>query len=221
MRLAEVVRVRRENEPPETTRDMRAELSRVHHYLNFLGEQGRATASLAECFSRVFILLRYLRIFPPHKKTVIYTAQEERLRYELRVKPFLLLSKPHLPSFEEVDRAIHPLGTIDEFNESREHGDALVNWMCDLRDLIRETKDELVQLLQHVNPKQLFAIGAEDFFKKNLKDTLQSCILLSLVFTKVMDAVQNKTESSIVIRANAPGERHPWWIVPQLHEDKQ
>ena len=70
--------------------------------------ESRGTESLSSALSSLYIYNSYLHLIPDTaSKSKFHCA---KLRYELRMKPFLSITAPELPPFQEYDEVLHPFG---------------------------------------------------------------------------------------------------------------
>lgn len=80
--------------------------------LQSLKAEAQGTAALASALSSVYIMLSYLGCIPEASaKPPFY---KPHLKYELRMKPFLTIQSPELPTFEDWDSALHPCGQYSD-----------------------------------------------------------------------------------------------------------
>jgi hypothetical protein len=89
----------------------RRDIDRSLAFLRSQKAEAQGTTALASAFSSIYIYLSYLKLIPDlASKSPFYQPQ---VQYELRMKPFLPIKSPELPTFEEYDAALHPFGSYE------------------------------------------------------------------------------------------------------------
>jgi hypothetical protein len=81
------------------------ELKKSLLMLRSLKAEAQGTVALASALSSLYVYLSYRGIVQAAARSTIY---EPKLKYELRMKPFLCVKSPELPSFEDWHAVWHP-----------------------------------------------------------------------------------------------------------------
>ncbi|KZF20686.1 putative amino-acid N-acetyltransferase subunit Mak10 [Xylona heveae TC161] len=177
--------------------------------------EAMATLSFAEGLSSLYTALSRLSTLPGPGSRPYSTPA---LRYELRMKPFLPLSLPNVPPYEEFTESVtrHHIPTTRLLNEASA---AIGHARRDFEQLARMDADEA----------GLFCRAIEPEWRAGVKDALKACISASLATVtaaKTID-VSGKSQpqsSNISVQipdVDTPGRYHDWWVVPKVDIVKQ
>ncbi|EAW06427.1 N-alpha-acetyltransferase 35, NatC auxiliary subunit [Aspergillus clavatus NRRL 1] len=140
----------------------------------------------------------------------------ERLRYEIRMKPFLPINLPELVPYEEYRREAILEGDSDEIvleRASKAVAEARKAWEATLANgaFMKNSRGEAHQ-----------APAIEEDWKRDVKDTMRACIGASIAIETVKKALAAQTEHPRVnLQVNVPevsskARWHDWWAVPQV-----
>ncbi|KAL5343818.1 Mak10 subunit, NatC N-terminal acetyltransferase-domain-containing protein [Aspergillus crustosus] len=164
----------------------------------------------------LYVLLSRHKILPTASSPQAYS--NDRLRYELRMKPFLNITLPELVPFEEYHREATLQGDSDEIvmeRATRAVGEARKAW---------ETTLSNGPFLEDPDGPNPTAPAIEEDWKRDVKDTMRACIGASIAIETVKKAINARGASQsqpLNLRANIPepGSKtrwHDWWAVPQI-----
>ncbi|KAI0006407.1 Mak10-domain-containing protein [Xylariaceae sp. FL0662B] len=131
----------------------------------------------------------------------------DRLRYDIRMRPFRSIALPGLPTFDEFTRATAQPDTP-------------------LADLLRYADGAVggarkgYEALAKLSEGQAFSVGAHARWLANVKDCLRAAIAAGLAVSTLQRAVDSAGENAdLRLRLEIPPRGkgyHDWWIVPKL-----
>ncbi len=185
----------------------------------------KATDALSRALHALHtVLLRHEAIKMPPRP---YSS--DRLRYELRMKPFLSLNVPERVSYETFHEESSFVGLSDEevleevtvrAEEARKFWDEVLRsgWSAELADTaLLNRPSTTVKTEPHKG-----STTVEGEWSKGVKNVIRACIATSIC-TVTLKKRLDKTGDLKGIRATIPvrGEKdcwHDWWIVPRLSD---
>ncbi|KAK7920981.1 hypothetical protein PG985_009003 [Apiospora marii] len=129
-------------------------------------------------------------------------------RYEIRMKPFVNIGLPQLPSFDDFTKATaQPETSITELLKYAENavGGAKKGY----------------EALSRMNDLQTFSVGCHDRWLANIKGCQKSAIFAGIAITALQKAIETEGENAADLKVNVelpqPGKGyHDWWIVPKI-----
>jgi N-alpha-acetyltransferase 35, NatC auxiliary subunit len=215
----------------ESRRSKRSKSSenRFERTLTILGRHSLwliATEAFAFALQALYVFLERHGVLPHAASKTAYSSA--RLRYELRMKPFLPISLPELVSYDQYEENSTLRGQSDDDllkQASRTIADARKAWEAVLAQgafvTTQQNGDETVR-----RP----AIEAD--WQRNTKDSLRACIGASIaiqtaskIFKTKMPSIpaSSKTPVSLPIKVEipeigSPTRWHDWWVVPRISE---
>ena len=143
-----------------------------------------------------------------------------KLRYEVRMKPFLGLSIPRIIPYEEFEtRSRANLKTPKDLDGKLQIVD----------NAVREAKKQFGSL-QKRSAEELRTRGVEDSWNKGwISPCMMACIATGLAVARLQkvqrehshDKNLDLTGAAKVHIPGAEGRYHPWWVVPKVIEVKQ
>ncbi|KAF2156196.1 Mak10-domain-containing protein [Myriangium duriaei CBS 260.36] len=207
---------RREPPPAPARREICASIS----FLEVIASQSRARFSLASALADLYTLMMLLGLIP-------YTSSERKnhslpaLRHELRLKPFLPIGTPILPSHEQLDEITTARPPETTFEEIREEADFK----------LRIARTELVAL-RATEPEKGRINGVETGWREEIKVLTQVAVEVAVslaTLAKVWEGqgirtlgeatsdVKEKLKKAWVVEIPAPEQRrNVWWVVPKV-----
>lgn len=175
-----------------------------------------AIDAFAIALHALYVLLARHGILPSASGPGAYST--DKLRYELRMKPFLPISLPELVPFEEYRR------------EATLEGDTDTTILERASKAITEARKAWEVTLHHgafIDDPSLSShkptTPIEEDWKKDAKDTMRACIGASIAIETVKKAITSQTSIAQKLQVAIPemGSKthwHDWWIVPQVTE---
>ncbi|KAL2802492.1 Mak10 subunit, NatC N-terminal acetyltransferase-domain-containing protein [Aspergillus granulosus] len=168
----------------------------------------------------LYVLLSRHNILPTASSPQAYS--NNRLRYELRMKPFLHITLPELVPFDEYHREATLQGDSDEIvleRATKAIGEARKAWEATLSN---------GPFLEDSDGEKLDAPALAEDWTRDVKDTMRACIGASIAIESVKKAIVARrtptpgTEAPpLNLKVNIPeagdkGRWHDWWAVPQV-----
>ncbi|EFR00787.1 hypothetical protein MGYG_03791 [Nannizzia gypsea CBS 118893] len=141
-----------------------------------------------------------------------------KLRYELRMKPFLPISLPEVLPFDIYEREATLEGQSDK---------AVLNRAVRAAAEAKKGLERYLADGPYLTPKEKLpktSSGLESDWIKNAKNMLRACIATSIAIDTVKKAILAKTPSTplnISVQVPEVGSQsrwHDWWAVPQVSE---
>jgi hypothetical protein len=163
-------------------------------FLDSLLAEADGTASLALALARFYVICAYLGKLPMPRRSPFST---EKLRYELRMKPFLALQPPEAPPFDDFKAHSQPYGPVPSSSEPSPPA------------FLADVKDRHSQLWQEVDDRVKAAKAAFAEYKRlgagtakadgvkaswddEVKRMLATCVALGLAVTGIKDAIMGE-----------------------------
>lgn len=189
-------------------------------YLERLTTHLVAVDAFAIALHALYVLLARHNVLPSASGADAYST--DKLRYELRMKPFMPISLPELVPFEEYQR------------EATLEGDTDATVLERASKAITEARKAWEATLGHgaftEDPSALSkqpTIAIEEDWQRDVKDTMRACIGASIAVETVKKALAaaagNTQPLNIHVSIPEPGSKtqwHDWWVVPQITPNK-
>ncbi|KAK3320708.1 Mak10 subunit, NatC N-terminal acetyltransferase-domain-containing protein [Cercophora scortea] len=197
---------RRANHRPPLTQTMEAQYDRSLAFLRAMMLDSVATWEFARVLSCIYtVLLRLKLIVPPPRP---YST--DALRYEIRMKPFLSITMPELPTFEEFTHGT----TQPECSIA-----ALLESASGAIGSARKSFDVLGKLSE----QDAFTVDTHERWLRGTKNCFKSIIAASIAISTLSDATKGGVEGEeglglgleVVVPKPEKGY-HEWWIVPKI-----
>ncbi|GAB1199953.1 hypothetical protein APSETT444_009312 [Aspergillus pseudonomiae] len=192
-----------------------AALQNTLRLLERLTTQIVAVDAFAISLHALYVLLARHGVLPTAAAAQAYSS--ERLRYELRMKPFLSITLPELVPFDEFRREAILEGDSDETvleRATKAISEARKAWEATLANgaFIRDPQGQANQTL-----------AIEEDWKKDIKNTMRACIGASIAIETVKKALTALRASTDVVNLQvsipdmgSKARWHDWWVVPQI-----
>ncbi|KAJ5919857.1 hypothetical protein N7454_009692 [Penicillium verhagenii] len=171
-----------------------------------------AVDAFAIALHALYVLLARHKVLPSATGSDAYST--DKLRYEIRMKPFLPISLPELVPFEEYQREATLEGDADATildRASKAITEARKAWEATLS--LGAFVDD--PSLENVTP----ATAIEADWQRNIKDTMRACIGASIAIETVKRTLSNVKWSELQVKIPEIGAKsrwHDWWSVPQV-----
>lgn len=203
--------------------------------LNILGRHSLwliATETFSHGLQALYVFLERQGVLPHAASQSAYSSS--RLRYELRMKPFLPISLPELVSYDQYEENATLKGQPDAEllkRASRAIGDARKAWEAVL------AQGAFVAGTQQQNGGETVRRSAiEADWQKNTKDSLRACIGASIAIQTATKILKSRMSSPaptpertngktplLPIKVEVPevgsaNRWHDWWAVPRISE---
>lgn len=172
-------------------------------YTSFSTLEASANAAFADALSCLYTVLDRLDLIT--KLPQPYS--NDRMRYEVRMKPFLGIGLPELVPFTDLTQL------VTQNNDST----------LDILEFASESTGAAKRALEglaKLNAQQGFCYGAHDSWISDVKNALKSCIFANITIAAVrraVEAVGDDGKIKLKIEIPPPSARyHDWWIVPKV-----
>lgn len=202
---------------------MAKDVEKDTEYIQALLHYAIGVQHLSSALGKLYTILLYLHLVPRPKRP--FSSPE--LRYELRMRPFLTLQPPEVPSYVEFNAQTQPFGDYD--NPSSELRAALNDkqgmiWR-DIEVDIRSAKDSF-GAVKRAGPAAMKAAGVLETWEADVKGVLASCVALGVTVVGVRGAVagadvgvEGRT-SGLGVKVEIPGigggRYADGWAVPKV-----
>lgn len=186
-----------------------AECAAANDWIACTLAEANVTIYLAEALSAMHNLLLDQGLSKSLKRRYAHI----QLVHEARMKPYLAVASPAVPSVEEFLSAgrigLLPLASLSEIDKKI------------------STARATLALLKQEDPVAAKYLGTEDRWKLEIKQAETVCVALSVAVTVLRRVVSSAKKDSDDLRLcelldvslPAPEKRyHVWWVVPQLRE---
>lgn len=162
------------------------------------------TWELSDALSCLYLVIHRLKLLKLPQRP--YSSDE--LRYELRMKPFVSIGLPDLPSFEDFTQGTMQPGTPTD--------DILAYGEKALAGAKRG-----FEAVSKFSAEESFSVGSHDRWATSIKNGLKSCIAAGIAFSTLQKAVREAGNggSGLKLQAEVPTPAksyHEWWIVPRI-----
>jgi hypothetical protein len=194
-----------------------AAFHRSFHTLERLTTHIIAVDAFAIALHALYVVLARHNVLPIASSPQAYSS--DRLRYEIRMKPFIPITLPELVPYEEYQREAALEGDSDTTileRASKAITEARKAWEANLANgaFIDDPSDST-----STSP-----LAIEGDWKRDAKDTMRACIGTSVAIEVVKKALAASTESKplnlevIVPDVGSKARWHDYWVVPQVSE---
>lgn len=161
------------------------------------------TCELADALCCFYTVLRRLSLVKPPPRP----SGTDELRYELRMKPFAVISHPSLPSFEDFVSGTHqPEVPTTLLLQTAE------------RDIAGAKRG--FEAMSKISESESFSVGSNGRWLWGIKNALKSCIAAGIAVSAIQKALQQAGEGGAVkVEAEVPPTEkayHEWWIIPKI-----
>lgn len=181
-----------------------------------------AIDAFAIALHALYVVLARHKVLPSASGTDAYST--DKLRYELRMKPFIPISLPELVPFEDYQR------------EAALEGDPDTEILERASSAIHEARRGWELTLSHGAfieepslPTKMPSISIEKDWQGDVKDAMRACIGTSIAIETLKKAVVDGPPSSeknpinlqvVIPEIGSKARWHDWWIVPQISHQK-
>ena len=177
-----------------------------------------AMDAFAIALHALYVLLARHKLLPNASSPNAYSS--DRLRYELRMKPFIPISLPEMVPYEEFRK------------EATLEGDSDATVMDRATKAISEARKAWETTLSNgafIPSEGSPAPAIEGDWTRDIKNTMRACIATSITIETVKKALfgagkgSTKEGAKVGIQVEIPEQGsksrwHDWWIVPQISQ---
>ncbi|KAJ5142575.1 NatC N(alpha)-terminal acetyltransferase Mak10 subunit [Penicillium bovifimosum] len=194
---------------------------RSFHALERLTTHIIAVDAFAIALHALHVVLARHKILPIASSPQAYST--DRLRYEIRMKPFIPITLPELVPFDEYQREAALEGDSDAAildRASKAITEARKAWEATL------TNGAFIEDLSTSSRPPPSAI--EEDWERDVKNTMRACIGTSLAIEAVKKGLATASSAQdqslnlevVVPEIGSKSRWHDWWVVPQVSEKK-
>ncbi len=171
---------------------------------------------------QLFSCLTHLDLIPSPNQSYPYGTPS--LRYSVRMRPFLSVSLPEVPSYEDFSSLVflqngesarpHTHSSVDEHQE---YALSILD-VCeqDMKVARREW-----EAMGKQSPEAARYQGCEDWWRSSIRDVVRASIAGSIAVATARKGVMawrgKDLKDVLSVEIPAHGKRyHPWWVVPSV-----
>ncbi|KAL9588484.1 MAG: hypothetical protein Q9203_002705 [Teloschistes exilis] len=195
--------------------DHKKRFSRCFSFLDVTLLEASATQWFAMALSKCMELytgLSYFSLITDRCELVPYSTPE--LRHALRMRPFMQLSIPELPSYAELNGAT----SITRSDAEKDEDQALS--VLDMAEEATKVARKEWEALGKLEAEKARCVNCEEWWRASVKDIVRACIACSIAIATMKKAVQTPHGKPMreVLKVEMPGEKsyHDFWLVPKV-----
>ncbi|KAL9579739.1 MAG: hypothetical protein Q9212_004928 [Teloschistes hypoglaucus] len=195
--------------------DHKKRFSRCFSFLDATLLESSATQWFAMALSKYMELytgLSYFSLITDRCELVPYSTPE--LRHALRMRPFMQLSIPELPSYAELNDAT----SITRSDAEKDEEQALS--VLDIAEEATKVARKEWETLGKLDAEKARCVNCEEWWRASVKDIVRACIACSIAIATMKKALQTPHGKPMkeVLKVEMPGEKsyHGFWLVPRV-----
>lgn len=206
----------------------KAAFSRSFSFLEFAMLEASATQSFADGLSCLFSFLAHVGLVPAPYHALPYSTPSQR--YALRMRPFLALSLPEVPSYSEFASlvSLRTSETTDTMNgQSIPATQAEINAQAfsilDVADQALKVGRREWEAVSKAKAETARCVSFEEWWRSSVKNVLRACITANIMIATAKKALANAGSGSKNVQdvlkveiAESGQGYHAWWIVPKI-----
>ncbi|KAL8995051.1 MAG: hypothetical protein Q9169_005150 [Polycauliona sp. 2 TL-2023] len=177
-----------------------------------------ATQWFAISLSKLFTALSHHNLLPSRPQSLPYSTPE--LRHALRMRPFMQLSIPEVPSYAELTAATSIMssdGGSQTGSPAEEQTLSILNMAEEAGKVARKEWEALSRM----DAQTARCIDCEDWWRRSVKDVVRACIMCSIAISTTKKAVisaQGKPLKNTLQAEMAEDGKsyHDFWVVPKI-----
>ncbi|KAL8912645.1 MAG: hypothetical protein Q9171_002370 [Xanthocarpia ochracea] len=209
---------RRSEQSMKWSAKRRQDFNRCFSFLEVTLTEASATQWLAISLSKLYTALSPFALLPARPQRLPYSTPE--LRHELRMRPFMQLSIPKVPSYAESTAA-----TSITFGIERTGGGCSVGGQAysilDIAEEAAKVARKEWEAFGKLDAEAARCINCEEWWRTSVKDVIRACIICSIAIATMKKGVQKAKGNTLkdFLQAEMPGNGqsyHDFWVVPKL-----
>ncbi|KAL9005096.1 MAG: hypothetical protein Q9188_002116 [Gyalolechia gomerana] len=180
-----------------------------------------ATQWFAIALSKLYAALSNFPLRPRRTEPLPYNSSE--LRHALRMKPFMQLSIPELPSYDELAAATLVALPNEVGTEGQGIGER-VSSTLDIADEAAKVARKEWEAVSKLDPETARYSNCGEWWLGSVKNIIRACIACSIAIATTKKGFQHAKSLSDVLTIELPeaGQRyHDLWVVPKLSTRRQ
>lgn len=156
--------------------------------------------------------LSHFSLITDRCEPVPYSTPE--LRHALRIRPFMQLSIPELPSYAELSDATSMTRSVGETDEDQ------VLSMLDIAEEATKVARKDWEALGKVEAEKARCVNCEEWWRASVKDVVRACIACSIATATMKKAIKTPHTKPVheVLKVEMPSGKayHEFWLVPKV-----
>ena len=165
---------------------------------------------------KLFTFLNRLEVLPTRPRASQYSNLE--LRYLLRMRPFMQVSLPEIPSFAEFSSLEACLETADE--ESAQHTEQSLSQLKSAEQAMNIARKEW-EAISKLDAETARCVGCEKWWRTSVKDAIRACIACNIAIATTKKGLlkaegRNMKDVLQVEVTESEKSYHPFWTVPKV-----
>ncbi|KAI4272703.1 MAG: hypothetical protein LQ337_005116 [Flavoplaca oasis] len=184
-------------------------------FLEFTLTEASATQWFAISLSKLYTALLHFNLLPSRPQPLPYSTAE--LRHALRLRPFMQLSIPEVPSYAELTAATSNVSGTNE-HEGGLPAEKQSLPVLDMADEASKVARKEWEALSKMDAQAARCVDCEDWWRKSVKNVIRACIICSIAISTMKKGAQDKPVKHI-LHAEMPEDGktyHDFWVVPKL-----
>jgi len=149
-------------------------------------------------------------------------------RYTLRMRPFLSMSLPETPSYEELTSLVSlrtPAKADADSSKTSSATHAVLNQQAlsiiEVAEQALKVARKEWEAVSKANAETARCVGCEDWWRTLVKNVLRACITANIMVATAKKTVatagsKNIRDALCVEMADSGKGYHPWWLVPRI-----
>lgn len=199
---------------------------RSFSFLDFATLEASATQSFAKGLSCLFSFLAHIGLIPAPYHPVPYSTPA--LRYSLRVRPFLSVSLPEVPSYPEFASSVSlrtpEKDAGDPFHEivsAKVGANDQASSILDFADQALRAARKNWEAVSKAKAETARCVDCEDWWRISVKNVVRACIAANIMVAtskKAMSNAASKDTQDILSAEVVKTDElyHAWWVVPRI-----
>ncbi|KAL8833043.1 MAG: hypothetical protein Q9170_004548 [Blastenia crenularia] len=201
-----------------------SQMQRLRQCLSFLDVtllETSATQWFAISLSKLYAVLSHCHLLAYSSKPLPYSSPE--LRHALRMRPFMQLSIPELPSYNEVAAATL-VDSSHEVDHSGQGSTIQASSFLDIAEEAAKVARKEYGAMRKIDAGTARYASSEEWWKTSIKNTIRACIACSIAIATAKKGLQHAKPLGDMLTVEIPeaGKHyHDYWIVPKLSIRRQ
>lgn len=194
----------------------RRSLERCLSFLDVALLETSATQWFAISLSKLYAVLSHSSILARKPEMLPYNSSE--LRHALRMKPFMQLSIPELPSYEELAVATS-LAVPNEVDNGGKDIEEQVSSTLEVAEEAAKVARKEWEAISMLDPDTARYSNCGEWWMLSIKNIIRACIACSIAIATTKKELQYARSLNEVLKVEIPepGELyHTFWVVPKV-----
>ena len=175
---------------------------------------------------QLFSFLAHTGLIPAPYYPLPYSTPE--LRYSLRMRPFLSVSLPEVPSYPEFASRVSLHNLEGDAEDSSYQTFPRTDKIRDQSSSILDFADHTLKVarrdweaISKAKAETAQCVGCEDWWRSSIKNIIRACITANIMIATLKKVISNaaSTDARNVLKVELAKSNelyHAWWIVPRV-----